>query len=611
MRQLPFDAYDSITRVLDPQSPIVAIDVGAHHGSMVRRLLEVFPRASVHAFEPAPATCEELRKNCGAMPNVRIYPLAAGDREGSVTFHETGDNFCSSVLAPSDVGKSIYGDRYRTRRSIEVGMVRLDDWARQQGVAKVDFLKLDAQGFELSVLRGAKELLARGITAINSEAQLVPEYVGASTFSEIELFLRDAGYTLHQVHELVTHGPVMQSSYLDALWLHNDALRALRERPVAVPPTAQMLAMRRALEACERDGLRRVAIYGAGQHTRAVGEVLMACRRPAVVAIVDDDRARSGQEVAGLPIVTPESIPGLGLDALVLSSDAHEPALWQRTAPLRERGLRVVTLYGGEKPGAVAPRAIGTTANAPQAPEARTTKTDDVHAPPDDHIPSARSARRTRRALEHVASLELPLRGKRVLLLDNGVVENARFFLDRGCRVHTGVARSTSLDRMLGVLGGVEGFSAGLIDVEDPRSVQAQGSFDMVFCSGILHCLRQPARALGTLAAACTGVLLLDTYVVYGEHEALYRTPEGDSPEAIARHTPGAWPTRPWLWAHLRRDFPHAFVPRKQPAHEEYPTDWSTPRVVPFLHRAVFVASRSPMDSALLDARLPIKQESL
>lgn len=54
----------------------------------------------------------------------------------------------------------------------------------------------------------------------------------------------------------------------------------------------------------------------------------------------------------------------------------------------------------------------------------------------------------------------------------------------------------------------------------------------------------------------------------------------------------GCQPTRPWVFSHQKTLFPYAYATKTQPAHEEFPLDWTPPPARNGLHRAVFVASR-------------------
>jgi len=109
--------------------------------------------------------------------------------------------------------------------------------------------------------------------------------------------------------------------------------------------------VRRAFAALSSAGARRVALYGAGTHTRAIGEALMD-PEVEIVAIIDDDARRSGQRLWGYPIVTRERALELKPDAVVLSANSIEHVLWDNSRAFREAGIRVTRLYSrdGETP---------------------------------------------------------------------------------------------------------------------------------------------------------------------------------------------------------------------------------------------------------------------
>ncbi|MEO0482158.1 MAG: hypothetical protein AAF138_00875 [Planctomycetota bacterium] len=93
-----------------------------------------------------------------------------------------------------------------------------------------------------------------------------------------------------------------------------------------------------------RRGAKRVALYGAGTHTRAIGEALMD-PEVEIVAIIDDDARRSGERMWGYPVVTRAQAIELKPDAVLLSANSIEEQLWQNSADLRSAGIRVARLY--------------------------------------------------------------------------------------------------------------------------------------------------------------------------------------------------------------------------------------------------------------------------
>ncbi len=120
------------------------------------------------------------------------------------------------------------------------------------------------------------------------------------------------------------------------------------------PAATWAQAVRRELLSCAALGMKRVALYGAGTHTRAVGEVLMEPDIE-IAAIIDDDARRHGTRLWGYPIVSPDAALTLNLDAIILSANSVEDLLWDRTARHRDAGIRVIRLYGGQRSGSNAP----------------------------------------------------------------------------------------------------------------------------------------------------------------------------------------------------------------------------------------------------------------
>lgn len=104
---------------------------------------------------------------------------------------------------------------------------------------------------------------------------------------------------------------------------------------------------REALETCRERGRQRVALYGAGTHTRQLGTLLM--EPPVEIAcIIDDKPSLRGAKLWGFPIVTRDEAMRMSLDAVVLSANSHEDALWAQSEPLRAAGVEVIRLYGDE-----------------------------------------------------------------------------------------------------------------------------------------------------------------------------------------------------------------------------------------------------------------------
>jgi FkbM family methyltransferase len=92
-------------------------------------------------------------------------------------------------------GSRTWKQGFTPKRRQKTRVLTLDSLLRSQGLARIDFLKLDAQGTELEILKGAREYLSAGrIAIIKTEVMLLPVYRKQCTFSEIDHFLKEHGY---------------------------------------------------------------------------------------------------------------------------------------------------------------------------------------------------------------------------------------------------------------------------------------------------------------------------------------------------------------------------------------------------------------------------------
>lgn len=134
-----------LSRLLKPDS--CCIDIGCHYGSMLSGFCRRAPAGRHVAFEAIPEKLAFLRRK---FPEVDVLGLALSERSGMATFYIDREATGFSTLSPSD------GRQYS---AIEVPCARLDDVL--PGPRHYTLLKLDVEGAELLVLRGAAATLGR------------------------------------------------------------------------------------------------------------------------------------------------------------------------------------------------------------------------------------------------------------------------------------------------------------------------------------------------------------------------------------------------------------------------------------------------------------------
>ena len=185
--------------------PIVVADVGCRWG-FADTWEELGDRCRAIGFEPDEDECEQLRERYRDRPWVEIVALALGARAGAATLHITREPACSSLYQPIDEvidrHPRLESQRLATREQIE--LVTLDDWCASTSVERVDLIKLDTQGSELDVLRGATRTLDR-VVAVQTEVEFNRMYEAQPLFGDVDRFLRDHGFTLWQLDNLAHH----------------------------------------------------------------------------------------------------------------------------------------------------------------------------------------------------------------------------------------------------------------------------------------------------------------------------------------------------------------------------------------------------------------------
>jgi FkbM family methyltransferase len=138
-------------RILRPSD--TGIDVGAAIGSILRPMVDIAPSGRHFAFEPIPARADMLRTT---FPQVTVVAGALSDTSGTAPFGHVVSNASLSGLVPQGGGHLPAGPAFH---EIEVPTMRLDDVLAPD--QPVHFVKVDVEGAELLVFRGAHRTLAR------------------------------------------------------------------------------------------------------------------------------------------------------------------------------------------------------------------------------------------------------------------------------------------------------------------------------------------------------------------------------------------------------------------------------------------------------------------
>jgi len=131
------------------------LDVGANIGMTALALSQICAHGQVAAIEPLPRNFQYLKENVSnsGVHNIRTFNFALGSSEGPVLMQGHPSNFACSFIADN------YTIPASDHFSHRVPVKRLDDIFSSLSLARLDFMKIDVEGYELEVLAGAKDIL--------------------------------------------------------------------------------------------------------------------------------------------------------------------------------------------------------------------------------------------------------------------------------------------------------------------------------------------------------------------------------------------------------------------------------------------------------------------
>jgi len=177
----------------------VWLDVGAYKGEHCYEFALLNPSLRVYLFEP---NLKQAATLFGMLPNFFVVPLAVSETDGSAELNLNSSAASNSLLPLDDqsVSKWVGAEGLKTLDKVTVGTIRLDTFMNLSGIEAVDYLKIDAQGLDLAVVKSAGDRL-KDIHRICLECDVTPNpmYRGTPTKSETVEYLRSQGFELIDV----------------------------------------------------------------------------------------------------------------------------------------------------------------------------------------------------------------------------------------------------------------------------------------------------------------------------------------------------------------------------------------------------------------------------
>jgi FkbM family methyltransferase len=150
---------DEVARRLEGVPELVVFDVGSNVGDWTDLVLDrIGPRARVYAFEPQRAAFERLEQRLGGRDRVRLLNFGAGEADETRELWALGEASALGSVYQRDL--SHFDAEMTSTGSVQLR--RLDEFCAQEGIERINFLKIDVEGHELAALKGCGDLLGSG-----------------------------------------------------------------------------------------------------------------------------------------------------------------------------------------------------------------------------------------------------------------------------------------------------------------------------------------------------------------------------------------------------------------------------------------------------------------
>ena len=181
-------------------NPLFLVDVGAS-GGIHPRWPKLTSSYKAILFEPDPRELQILESKRNA--NLRVLGSALSDSEKTIDFYLCKKQQVSSVYLPNSdfIKKFPDPERYNVVDSIKIKADSLDNQLKKNSIKEIDFIKLDTQGSELSILCGGINTL-RQVVGVEVEVEFVELYKTQPLFCQVDSFLTSLGFQLFDLRRV-------------------------------------------------------------------------------------------------------------------------------------------------------------------------------------------------------------------------------------------------------------------------------------------------------------------------------------------------------------------------------------------------------------------------
>ena len=177
----------------------VIFDIGAYVGDTIKQFKTSFPESYIHAFEPFDESFSILKNRFQKTEKLFLNNIAVGESSVSdAKMYITQNKGSSSLLKPTkDANQFWEGNPLLLKEEVKVDVTTIDSYCQKQNIKSIDILKIDVQGSEINVLKGATQMLKeKRIKLIFTEISIAHNYREQSEIEDIIKLLRVNKYKI-------------------------------------------------------------------------------------------------------------------------------------------------------------------------------------------------------------------------------------------------------------------------------------------------------------------------------------------------------------------------------------------------------------------------------
>ena len=214
-KQLPFgtDPFEDVKRRMTGYDFKTFLDVGANVGQTAIHIRTAFPKAIIHSVEPIKNTFKILQQNTQGY-NVITHNIGLGAKNEIIEVHIDEGNTNSTINSLVKENNEIISGKTVTEK---IQVLTANDFCKEQNITHIDYLKIDTEGYDLEVIKGAVTLIeSNAIGFIEAEVSMNPGNTFHVSFEEVKKYLEQHNYFLFGLYEQVLEwkiqAPVLRRS---------------------------------------------------------------------------------------------------------------------------------------------------------------------------------------------------------------------------------------------------------------------------------------------------------------------------------------------------------------------------------------------------------------